>query len=88
MGLVAVDEIDLAANMIRAEANPAANLIWGATFDETLEDEIKITVIATGFDANKKDADKQSDSVDADEDKKESSGDDMDILISLLGGNK
>ena len=85
---IGLDEIDLAANMIRAEANPAPHLLWGATFDETLEDEIKITVIATGFEAKKNGADKQSDSADADEDKKESAGDDMDILISLLGGNK
>ena len=46
---IGLDEIDHAANMIRNEANPDANLIWGATFDETLEDEMKITIIATGF---------------------------------------
>ena len=31
---------------VRAEAN----IIFGATFDETMQDEIRVTVIATGFD--------------------------------------
>ena len=29
--------------------NPDANIIFGATFDETLEDALRVTVIATGF---------------------------------------
>ena len=42
--------------MISQEAHPDATIIWGATFDNSLEDTIKVTVIATGFraeDANK-----------------------------------
>ncbi len=31
-------------------ADPSALIIFGATFDEDLEDEIRVTVIATGFD--------------------------------------
>lgn len=82
---IGLDEIDLAANMIRAEANPAANLIWGATFDETLEDEIKITVIATGFEAKKNAAEPQEEETASESTK---SGSDMDDLIALLSGNK
>lgn len=85
---IGLDEIDHAANMIKAEANPEANLIWGATFDETLEDEIKITVIATGFDANnKKDADK-ADEAETEEEAKTDFGSGMDDLIRMLSGNK
>ena len=39
--------------MITKEANPDANIIWGTSYDETMEDEILITVIATGFDYDK-----------------------------------
>ncbi len=47
MGIIEVSE---AADLIRNLADPNVNIIWGAGFDETLMDEIKITVIATGFD--------------------------------------
>ncbi len=51
---IGLEEVDLAANLITKEANPDANIIWGAAFDKSLEDEMKVTVIATGFDADKK----------------------------------
>ena len=51
---IGLEEVDLAANLITKEANPDANIIWGAAFDKSLEDEMKVTVIATGFDSDKK----------------------------------
>ncbi len=53
---VDLDEVTEASNMIYAEANEDANVIWGAAFDDKLEDEMVVTVIATGFD---KEDDKQ-----------------------------
>jgi cell division protein FtsZ len=47
---VDLDEVTEASNMIYAEANEDANVIWGAAFDDKLEDEMVVTVIATGFD--------------------------------------
>jgi cell division protein FtsZ len=47
---VELDEIDVASSMITEEAAVDANIIWGATFDPTLEDTVKVTIIATGFD--------------------------------------
>lgn len=47
---VELDEVDAASTMIAEEAAYDANIIWGAGFDETLEDTIKVTIIATGFD--------------------------------------
>ena len=44
-----LDDIDIASSMIHDAAHPDVNLIWGATFDESLSDELKVTVIATGF---------------------------------------
>ncbi len=45
-------EVYDAAEIIRQMVDPEANIIFGAAIDETLEDEIQITVIATGFDSD------------------------------------
>ncbi|MFT5193549.1 MAG: cell division protein FtsZ [Candidatus Promineifilaceae bacterium] len=42
-------EINLAATIIRETAHPDVNLIFGAVIDETMGDEVRMTVIATGF---------------------------------------
>ena len=42
-------DINEAAQLITAAADPEANIIFGAGIDESMEDEVKITVIATGF---------------------------------------
>jgi cell division GTPase FtsZ len=47
-------EVDEAAEIIRATADPEANIIFGTVIDERMGDEIAITVIATGFDASRK----------------------------------
>ena len=46
---VGLEDVDLASSMISSEANEDATVIWGVAFDEELEDEMKITIIATGF---------------------------------------
>ena len=43
-------EVSEASNIIHDAADPEANIIFGAVLDETMKGEIKITVIATGFD--------------------------------------
>lgn len=45
-------EINQAATLIRQTAHPDVNLIFGAVIDENMGDEIRITVIATGFEHN------------------------------------
>lgn len=44
-------EVNEAAEIIRSKAHPDANIIFGAVVDEKMEDTLRITVIATGFDA-------------------------------------
>lgn len=46
---VDLEVVDLATTMVYNEASPDANIIWGVSFDPELDDEIKITLIATGF---------------------------------------
>lgn len=45
-------EVDEAATRIREEVDPDANIIVGATFDDSLEGIIRVSVVATGVDAN------------------------------------
>lgn len=49
-------EVNEASSIIREAADEDANIIFGAVIDETLRDEMKITVIATGFDKESADA--------------------------------
>ena len=49
---IGLDEIDTASAMITEQADPDANIIWGAVLDENMEDEMSVTVIATGFGAS------------------------------------
>ncbi|MFN7189965.1 MAG: cell division protein FtsZ, partial [Rhodospirillales bacterium] len=44
-------EVDEAANRIRDEVDPEANIIFGSTFDETLNGRMRVSVVATGIDA-------------------------------------
>ncbi len=46
---ISLEDIDLASTMISEKASEDANIIWGAVIDENMEDEISVTVIATGF---------------------------------------
>ena len=46
---ISLDEIDQAATIITDEAHPDATVIFGAAMDPSLEDEMRITLIAAGF---------------------------------------
>ena len=44
-----LDDVETAANIVQENANPDANIIFGATCSDDLKDEMRVTVIATGF---------------------------------------
>ena len=46
---IGLEEVEQAATLVQEAVSPDAMTIFGATFDESLEDEIRVTVIATGF---------------------------------------
>jgi cell division protein FtsZ len=51
---IGLEEVEQAASLVQQAVHPDALTIFGATFDDDLEDEIRVTVIATGFeDTNK-----------------------------------
>ena len=49
---IGLEEVEQAATLVQQAVHPDALTIFGATFDETLDDEIRVTVIATGFESN------------------------------------
>ena len=49
---IGLEEVEQAASLVQQAVHPDALTIFGATFDETMDDEIRVTVIATGFDKN------------------------------------
>ncbi len=68
MGLLEIEE---AANLIRQAADPDANIFFGADTDASLEDEVRITVIATGFDGVRKPKPQVSEELNGQEDEDE-----------------
>ena len=45
-----LDDVETAAGIVQEAANPDANIIFGATVSDDFQDELRVTVIATGFD--------------------------------------
>jgi len=72
-------EVNEAAELVAEAADPDANIIFGAVVDENLKDELRITVIATGFEGNKR----TEESVEEDIEIKPFAGGDLDIPAFL-----
>ena len=49
-----LDDVETAANIVMEAANQEANIIFGAAFNDEFDDEMRVTVIATGFDSKPK----------------------------------
>jgi len=67
---IGLEEVDIASSMIENEAAPDANVIFGVAFDPEMEDKMKITIIATGFE-NKAEEEAQTKTASAAEGNKE-----------------
>ena len=55
-----LDDVEVAASLVAEAAHPDANIIFGASFDENMEDEIRVVVIATRFDGQPRISDEVS----------------------------
>ncbi|MBQ7821450.1 MAG: cell division protein FtsZ [Clostridia bacterium] len=85
---IGLEETDIAATLISEEANPDVNLIWGVGFDPALEDEMRITVIATNFDSAPADEPVKSAADPANANNAITKDEFEDILRVLEGNNK
>ncbi len=47
---IGMEEVEVAGELVREAADPDANIIFGHAFDESMEDEMQVTIIATGYD--------------------------------------
>ncbi len=47
---IEMDEVETAAKLVSDAAHPDANIIFGISFDDNMEDELRVTLIAIGFD--------------------------------------
>ncbi len=74
-----LDDVETAAGIVQEAANPEANIIFGATWDENFEDEMRVTVIATGFEQKPE----ASEAKPADE-KSSRAADDIDSIFSIF----
>ncbi len=52
---IGLEEVEIASSIIHDMVHPDATIIWGAQLDESLEDTIRVTVVATGLGDDKKD---------------------------------
>lgn len=55
-----LEDVETAANIVMEAANAEANIIFGATYSKDFEDEMQVTVIATGFEERKEEAKPQA----------------------------
>jgi len=94
---IGLEDVDIAASMIKAECSEDANVIWGVAFDPELEDEMRITIVATGFEKkNAEDGEEETvvsyksanETAKAEQPKKKSGEFDLDDLFGGLFGNK
>ena len=74
-----LDDVETAAGIVQEAANPEANIIFGATWDETFEDEMRVTVIATGFEQKPEAVEAGSTS-----DKSSKTADDIEDIFSIF----
>ncbi len=90
---IGLEDIDVASTLIASEASADANVIFGVAFDAELEDKMKITIIATGFDsksdesASAADEKKNNDSVTEESEapvQPSISDDEFDEILSML----
>lgn len=92
---IGLEEIDSAVAMITDEAQPDATIIFGAAFDASLEDEMRITLIATGFDLDKRPGERRPQSASAAPSATPAASNDLDNgesdlndIISILNQNR
>lgn len=97
---IGLEDVDIASQMVASEAHPDANIIWGAALDPSLEDEMRVTIVATGFKKDKSEkihgnpkpmdapAPKVQDVPVAEEPAKATEDDDIGDLIKMLNGGR
>jgi len=83
---IGLEEVEQASTIIAEMAHPDATIIWGAQLDESIEDTIRVTVVATGLGDDKK-ADKGNDITAMFGDLGEDEGDNFSSVLKFFDNN-
>ncbi len=78
-----LDDVETAAGIVQQAANPEANIIFGATSSDEFEDEMRVTVIATGFEQRPQESAPQAENANPSE-KKPGDISDIDEIFSIF----
>jgi len=79
-----LDDVETAAGIVQEAANPDANIIFGATSSDEFVDEMRVTVIATGFEQRKEAASVKPEAAAAPEKPAASNTDDIDEIFNIF----
>ena len=79
-----LDDVETAAGIVQENANPEANIIFGATYSDEFEDEMRVTVIATGFEQRRETVQTTADGTVESVIKTGNGGDDMEAFFGLF----
>ncbi len=79
-----LDDVETAAGIVQENANPDANIIFGATYSEEFEDEMRVTVIATGFEQRQAEAPAKGETASAPVAPKMDTSGDIDEIFSIF----
>ena len=79
-----LDDVETAAGIVQENANPEANIIFGATYSNEFEDEMRVTVIATGFEQKKEAAQTKTETTGDSVIKTGAGSDDMEAFFGLF----
>ena len=79
-----LDDVETAAGIVQENANPEANIIFGATYSDEFEDEMRVTVIATGFEQKKESAQPKAEVAGESVIKTGAGSEDMEAFFSLF----
>ena len=79
-----LDDVETAAGIVQENANPEANIIFGATYSNEFEDEMRVTVIATGFEQKKEAAQTKTEAAGESVIKTGAGSDDMEAFFGLF----
>ena len=79
-----LDDVETAAGIVQEAANPDANIIFGATSSDEFVDEMRVTVIATGFEQRKEAAATKTETAAAPEKPAVSNTDDIDEIFNIF----
>ena len=79
-----LDDVETAAGIVQENANPDANIIFGATSSDEFEDEMRVTVIATGFEQKRESAPAQGEAPKAEAAPKSDDSGDIDEIFKIF----